>query len=106
MLVFGSVYIVLEAADGRLCLCSSFGQTVHGLMCGARVHGVAWVHGGVMVVGNSLWEGCFYDSVPSPVAYLWGKWKEVGELWVLCDYVPVFGEEVSEVGEVWGVGGN
>ena len=46
MLVFGSVYIVLEAADGRLCLCSSFGQTVYGLMCGARVHGVAWVHGG------------------------------------------------------------
>ena len=57
MLVFGSVYIVLEAADGRLCLCSSFGQTVHGLMRGARVHGVAWVRGGVMVVGNSLWFG-------------------------------------------------
>ena len=57
MLVFGSAYIVLEAADGRLCLCSSFGQTVHGVMCGARVHGVAWVRGGVMVVGNSLWFG-------------------------------------------------
>jgi len=52
--VFGSVYTVLKAADGRLCLCSSFGQTVHGLMCGAHVHGVAWVHGGVMVMGNSL----------------------------------------------------
>ena len=36
-------------------MCSSLGQTVHGLICGACVHGVEWVHGGVMVMGNSLW---------------------------------------------------
>ena len=35
--------MVLEAAEGRLCLCRSFGQTVHGLMFGAGVHGVACV---------------------------------------------------------------
>lgn len=41
MLVLGSVYRGLEAEDGRLCLCSRFGQSVDGLMCGAHVHGVA-----------------------------------------------------------------
>ena len=35
MLLLGSVCIVLEPADGRLCLDKSFGQTVHAL-----VHGV------------------------------------------------------------------
>ena len=43
MLLLKKVYMVLEAAEGRLCLCRSFGQTVHGLMFGARVHGVACV---------------------------------------------------------------
>ena len=43
---------------------------MHGLMYGARVHGVAWVRGGVMAVGNSLWFGmvgpgraAFHDPV-------------------------------------------
>ena len=35
--------MVFDAAEGRLCLCRSFGQTVHGLMFGACVHGVACV---------------------------------------------------------------
>ena len=34
MLLLENVYVVLEAAEGRLFLCKSFGQTVHGLMCG------------------------------------------------------------------------
>ena len=37
------------------CVCVVVLDRLHGLMCGARVHGVAWVRGGVMVVGNSLW---------------------------------------------------
>ena len=57
MLLLGNVYVVLEAAEGRLFLCKSFGQTVHGLMCGALVQGVAWVCSAVSVSGNSLWSG-------------------------------------------------
>ena len=60
--MFRSVYTVLEAADGRLCLCSSFGQTVHGLMYGACVHGLAWVRGGSTVsldgMFQSFWSVC------------------------------------------------
>ena len=41
MLLLENVYVVLEAAEERLFLCKSFGQTVHGLMCGALVQGVA-----------------------------------------------------------------
>lgn len=37
MLALESVYAVLEAVDGRFCQCSSVGQTVHDLMCGACV---------------------------------------------------------------------
>ena len=47
----------LEAAEGRLFLCKSFGQTVHGLVCGVHVQGVAWLCSGVSVSGNSLWSG-------------------------------------------------
>ena len=38
--------MVLEAAEGRLCLCRSFGQMVHGVMFGARVPkgGIAQKH--------------------------------------------------------------
>ena len=43
MLLLEKVYMVLEVAEGRLCLCRSFGQTVHGLMFGARVQSVACV---------------------------------------------------------------
>ena len=49
--------MVLEAAEGRLSLCKSFGQTVHGLICGAHVQGVAWVCSGVSVSGNSFRSG-------------------------------------------------
>ena len=56
MLLLGNVSVVLEAAEGRLFLCKSFGQTVHGLVCGAHVQGVAWVSSGVIVSGNSSWS--------------------------------------------------
>lgn len=40
MLLLENVYTVLEVAEGRLCLCKSFGCTLHGLMCGTCVY---WV---------------------------------------------------------------
>ena len=44
-----------------------------------------------------------HDLVPggwvSPVAYLWKDREERGEFLVLCDHVPVFGEEDLGDGE-------
>ena len=63
-----------------------------------------------MVQEGWSWEGCSHDLVPggwvSPVAYLWRNREEGGEFLVLCDHVPVFGEEGLEMGKVRGVGCN
>ena len=55
-----------------------------------------------MVPKEWSWEGCSHDLV-SPVAYLWRDREEGEEFLVLCDHVPVFGEEGLEMGKVQGV---
>ena len=73
MLLLENVYVVLEAAEGRLFLCKSFGQTVHGLMCGGGGRGWAGTRVG--------------DWARAMVRVVGGEWRDVFRPKVVCDAV-------------------